>query len=87
MNFMGFVIGVEDRNYTVYGSAPVLKVTGRDCDPQQLGWRWSIIKVGWMRLPFISYWGGKVEFYWGWRPHSGGFGGKFVIAASPGSHQ
>jgi hypothetical protein len=71
MNFVGFVIGVEDRNYTVTGSAPVLKTTGRDCDPPQMGWRWAIVKTKWLRLPFVSYYNGKVEFYWGWRPASG----------------
>lgn len=86
MNFMGFVIGVEDRNYRVTGTAPVLRTTGRDCDPQQLGWRWAVLSVGWVRLPYVSYWGRfpltprKLEFYLGWRPHSGGFGAKIVFA-------
>jgi hypothetical protein len=82
MNFVGFVIGVEDRNYTVTGTAPVLRTTGRDCDPQQFGFRWAVLKVGkWVRLPYVSYWNGKVEFYLGWRPHSGGFGLKFVVTS------
>jgi len=42
MNFVGFVVGVEDKNYSVTGSSPVLRTTGRDCEPQQLGWRWAI---------------------------------------------
>lgn len=86
MNFVGFVIGVEDRNYSVTGSAPVLRTTGRDCTPQQLGWRWAILRVGLLvRLPYVSYWGAlpwtsrNVEFYLGWRPHSGGFGLKIVF--------
>lgn len=86
MNFVGFVIGVEDRNYSVSGSAPVLKTTGRDCDPPQLGWRWAILRCGpIVRLPYCSYWGPlfltkrNVEFYLGWRPHSGGIGLKFVM--------
>lgn len=82
MNFVGFVIGVEDRNYTVVGSAPVLKTTGRDCRPQQFGWRWAIIKTKWLRLPFVSYWNGTTEFYLGWRPHSGGLGLKLVRTKS-----
>lgn len=82
MNFVGFVIGVEDRNYSVTGSKPVLATTGRDTSPEQFGWRWSVISVRMgfipLRLPFISYWSGKTEFYFGWRPASGGFGAKFV---------
>lgn len=86
MNFVGFVIGVEDRNYSVTGSAPVLRTTGRDCDPQQLGWRWAFLRVNRIiHLPYVSYWGRllfasrNVEFYLGWRPHSGGFGLKIVF--------
>ena len=90
MNFVGFVIGVEDRNYSVTGSAPVLATTGRDTSPQQFGWRWAVLKtkLGFLplRLPFLSYWGvlwfaksRKVELYVGWRPASGGFGVKLVF--------
>jgi hypothetical protein len=86
MNFVGYVIGVEDRNYSVTGSAPVLRTTGRDCVPQQIGWRRAVLSVGpVVRLPYISYWGPSpigsrnVEFYLGWRPHSGGFGLKIVF--------
>jgi hypothetical protein len=78
MNFVGFVIGVEDRNYSVTGSKPVLCTTGRDCVPEQFGWRWAVLRVGMLRLPFVSYWSGTTEFYLGWRPASGGFGAKFV---------
>lgn len=45
MNFVGFVLGVEDRNYSATGSAPVMRTTGRDCDPPQLGWRWAILTL------------------------------------------
>lgn len=117
MNFVGFVVGVEDKNYSVTGSAPVLRTTGRDCEPPQTGWRWAILilpfsltallvtllmaSLAWFLsawiwwttlcaalrivgpLPYISYWGPllgrQVEFYLGWRPHSGGFGLKFVM--------
>jgi hypothetical protein len=81
MNFVGFVVGVEDRNYKVTGSAPVLRNTGRDCDPQQFGWRWAVLKAGWRYLPFCSYFNGRTEFYCGWRPSSGGFGFKLVFHA------
>jgi hypothetical protein len=79
MNFVGFVIGVEDQNYTVYGPYPVLATTGRDSDPQQFGFRWAIIETKWLRLPYVSYWNGRVEFYLGWRPASGGFGFKLAL--------
>ena len=79
MNFVGFVVGVEDRNYTVTGSEPVLRTTGRDCTPVQEGWRWAVLRVGWLRLPFVSYYKkGVLEFYFGWRPASGGLGFKLV---------
>ena len=86
MNFVGYVIGVEDRNYSVTGSRPVLRTTGRDCEPPQIGWRHAVLRVGVVRLPFLSYWGPcpgvasrDVEFYLGWRPNSGGFGLKIVF--------
>lgn len=55
-NFVGNVIGVNDRNYTVHGSPQVLLTTGRDAVPPQTGWRWSIIEIG-PGLPFVSYFG------------------------------
>lgn len=79
MNFVGFVVGVEDQNYSVTGTAPVLRTTGRDCTPEQFGWRWAMLHAGWRHLPFVSYWNGRVEFYLGWRPASGGFGLKIVF--------
>lgn len=118
MNFVGYVIGVEDKNYSVTGSSPVLKTTGRDCVPPQLGWRWAVIRaplsMSWLGLSamavlatwlvslwilpivvfslgrgvglltYVSYWGPLIgtnrnlEFYFGWRPNSGGFGLKLV---------
>lgn len=81
MNFVGFVIGVEDRNYTVSGSPQALLTTGRDGTPPILGWRYAFIELKYIRLPYVNYFNGKVEFYLGWRPASGGFGLKFVIHA------
>lgn len=43
MNFVGYVLGVEDKNYTVLGSAPVLLTTLRDATPPRNGWKWSVI--------------------------------------------
>jgi hypothetical protein len=34
----------------------------------------AILKTKWMRFPFINFHDGKVEFYCGRRPASGGFG-------------
>lgn len=113
MNFVGYVLGVEDNNYRVTGPAPVLLTTLRDANPPRTGWHWAIIRpqfsiaalgvwaaalaaalyLHWAfwpvaiiaalkvagPLPFISYNRvGGVEFYWGWRPHSGGLGFKLV---------
>jgi len=79
-NFMGFVIGFEGHDYVVWGPAPVLRTTGRDATPQVFGWKWCLINY-W--APFVSYWGPlfpgyQLEFYFGWRPASGGFGLKFI---------
>src|SRR5215813_11658107 len=75
-NFVGFIIGLEDKNYTVTGSDDVLKNTGRDCVPPVMGWRWAVLRYGWGIYPFVNYYSGKVEAYLGWRPSSGGFGAK-----------
>ena len=113
MNFVGFVLGVEDNNYRVTGQAPVLLTTLRDAIPPRTGWGWAVLLpqfsvgalavalvlgllawfvTGWLwvpfvfaalkivgPLPYVSYNRvGGVEFYLGWRPHSGGFGFKLV---------
>lgn len=78
-NFMGFVVGVEGYDYTVTGTAPVLLTTLYDAVPPQYGWKWAIIRCGWMVLPFLSYSGKLVLWYIGWRPYSGGLGIKFNI--------
>ena len=82
-NFMGFVIGLDGTSYTVYGSDNVLATTGRDCVPPVLGWRWAVLRTKWMVYPFINYYGSSVEFYFGWRPSSGGFGLKLVRSKPP----
>lgn len=79
-NFMGYVIGIEDKNYTVRGSAPVLLTTGGDASPPVRGWRWAISTYAWDFYPYVSYYG-AIEFYLGWRPASGGFGLKIVRAS------
>jgi hypothetical protein len=77
-NFVGFIIGFEGVTFTVSGPAPVMATTPRDENPPRIGWKYSFIN-GW--APFVAYWGGHVEFYLGWRPYSGGFGIKFVVAS------
>lgn len=74
-NFVGFVIGVNDRNYSISGTVPVRD--GSLADTGAFGWKWSVIRFGWVRLPFISYAGTHVVWYLGWR-FSGGFGIKIV---------
>lgn len=115
MNFVGYVLGVEDNNYRAIGPAPVLLTTWRDAVPPATGWKWAVLIPqfslpaavmaalfvfgAWFvhpaiaiaaviaagkafgPLPFVSYFGGRVEFYFGWRPESGGLGFKLVWRA------
>jgi hypothetical protein len=71
-NFRAFVIGVQDKNYTVTGKAPVLTVQ-RD-DIGETGWQWCVIQLLIPR-PFVSYSGKHFVFYLGWQP-TGFFGAK-----------
>jgi hypothetical protein len=43
MNFVGYVLGVEDANYSVTGTAPVLLTTWRDASPPATGWKWAVL--------------------------------------------
>lgn len=43
MNAVGFVLGVEDKDYLAVGSAPVLLTTLRDATPPQSGWTWAVL--------------------------------------------
>lgn len=90
-NFGRWVIGVCDRNYTVVGTAPVRITAWNDLPGWDepgfehrgllRGWKWSVIKLGWLRLPFVSYTGRYVMWYAGWQ--AWGFaGGKFNILHS-----
>jgi hypothetical protein len=74
-NFRSFVIGVQDRNYTVTGKAPVLTVQRDDLQPPETGWQWCILHTL-IPLPFVSYSGSKYLWYAGWQPN-GFFGFKF----------
>lgn len=76
-NFVGYVIGVEGKDFSAIGSKPIESVTPRDEFPPRVGFKWAILQYKWLRLPFIAY-NGWIEFYLGWRPTSGGFGFKLV---------
>lgn len=77
-NFMGFVIGVEGHDRTVYGPYGEL-TTLYDKSPHEYGYVYTVINVGYLWLPFVSYSGKTFLWYLGWRPASGGFGAKFNI--------
>lgn len=73
-NFFKYVVGVKDRNFTIRGTYPVNWATMADVGLR--GWKWSVISLSWLRLPFVSYAGKKWLFYLGWR-YEGGLGFKF----------
>ena len=68
-NFRAYVIGVQDRNYTVMGRAPVMTLQRDDLQPPETGWQWCLIKLDSIWLPFISYAGKRVVFQLGWQPN------------------
>jgi hypothetical protein len=53
-NFRCFVIGVQDRNYTVTGRAPVMTVQRDDLGPPERGFQWCVIHTL-IPLGFLSY--------------------------------
>jgi hypothetical protein len=73
-NLRAYVIGVQDRNYTVVGRAPVLTVQRDDLQPPERGWQWCLLRLL-LPLPFVSYSGSRGVFYAGWQP-TGLFGFK-----------
>lgn len=75
-NFFRFVVGVEDRDLCVTGPAPVFLPVWHEAQPPRTGWKWSIIRTGKVRLPFISYSGSRIVFYIGWLPSGGRLGFK-----------
>ena len=79
-NFSAFVVGVQDKNYTVYGKAPALTVQRSDLDTSEYGFQWAILRGGDLTVPraFISYSGSRFVWYAGWQP-SGFFRLKFNI--------
>jgi hypothetical protein len=73
-----FIGGVQDCNYSVWGRAPVMTVQRNDLQPPERGFQWCVLAVGPLRLPFVSYCGRRVVWYFGWQP-SGFFGCKFNL--------
>jgi len=81
MNFKRFVIGLGDRDHWVTGKVPALTVMRSDLSER--GWQWSFIWIGRVPLlPFVSYSGMRVEWYFGWQPW-GEFSAKFNLLRSP----
>lgn len=81
-NFSRYVVGVNDRNYWIYGSHPVDATTVTDAYPDRYGWKWSVIHIGIFLLPFVSFENRYIKAYFGWQ-HWGFFGGKFNLKESP----
>lgn len=80
-NFSNYVIGVSDRNLSVVGMAPIMVVAWNDLPGGRRGFKWSVIHLGWLRLPFISYVGKYIMWYAGWE-YGGFFGFKWNILNS-----
>jgi hypothetical protein len=67
-NFFRFVVGVEDRDLIVTGPEPVFTPAWIECSLPSTGWKWAILRTGWVVLPFLSYSGSRMVFYFGWVP-------------------
>lgn len=78
-NFFRFVVGVEDRDLMVTGPAPVFTPVWLETAPPRRGFKWSIIRTGWLVLPFVSYTGTRVLWYVGWLPSGGRLGTKLNL--------
>ncbi len=78
-NFRCYVLGTQDRNYSLIGRTPVLTVQRNDLVPPESGFQWVLAYGGdlWVPRPFISY-SGPVVFQLGWQP-SGFFGLKLNL--------
>ncbi|HSH94960.1 MAG TPA: hypothetical protein VK968_12495 [Roseimicrobium sp.] len=71
-NFMFYVIGISDKEFTRSGRYPsaVFAPDG--------GWNFATSRRRWCILPFASYQRGEFKFYLGWRER-GNFGGKLTF--------
>ena len=72
--------GVTDRDHDAYGPEPVFYSTWADTVTAHdiWGWKWSVIRLGGLRLPFISYENSRIIAYAGWQA-TGFFGYKFNV--------
>lgn len=67
MNFMGYVLGLEDRNVTLYGSQDVLLTTLRDANPRRTGLNWAVAipeQGSLAALLFAAAFGALAYFVW-----------------------
>ena len=83
-NFRTYVIGVQDRSFYVTAKSPWGTIQRNDLCTRdakgnivscQYGYQWHWLWGGDLLfpLPFVSYSGKRVVWYWGWQP--GGFAG------------
>lgn len=75
-NLTFYVIGFQDRNFTVYGRDPMAQIAVRK-DIGLHGWHWAVLLIGgFFPFPWISYTGDRFVLYAGWQP-GGKLGFKF----------
>lgn len=77
-NFARYVVGVEDRAFIAWGPSPVNVPDWTEVSPDLYGWKWSVVEVGNIYLPYISYSRGSICFHIGWMAWSGRFALKFI---------
>jgi hypothetical protein len=83
-NFMFYVVGVQDRNFTVWGKTPVMETDASDSG--QYGARWCVILPGrevWIPLPYFSWTGKWFSFHIGWMC-PGAFSFRFILTPELG---
>lgn len=66
-NLDHYVLGLSDKRFTRTGRFP------SDVFNPRPGWNFAVCRYQWIRLPFVSYHRGRLEFYAGWR-NAGNFG-------------
>jgi hypothetical protein len=68
MNLADFILGVEDKNYTIWASDHPLQNSGRDCQPYVDGLRWAVLfpKPQWCTWYFLIGWLGLTLFVSPW---------------------
>jgi hypothetical protein len=55
MNLAGFILGIEDKNYTIWATDNPLQNSGRDCQPAVEGVRFAVLfpKPQWFTAAFV----------------------------------